>query len=43
MVKKWGEYKKDQVKALSKADQFGKNHLARIAKKTLEEEKNHGT
>jgi len=35
--------KKDREKALSKADQFGKKHLARIAKNTLEEEKNHGT
>jgi hypothetical protein len=35
--------KKDREKALSKADQFGKRYLARIAKKNLEEEKNHGT
>jgi hypothetical protein len=34
--------KKDRINALSKADQFGKKRLARIAKKTLEEEKNHG-
>jgi len=35
--------KKDREKALSKADQFGKKHLARNAKKNLEEEKNYVT
>jgi len=34
--------KNDHADALSKADQYGKKHLARIAKKNLEEEKNHG-
>jgi len=42
MVKKRGEYQEGHANALSKTDQFGKKHLARIAKNFLEKEKNHG-